>query len=145
MADVDRAAVTEYVYKRLSDATFRGRLTATAPDGTRPIAVVLRDDPLGPLLTHIEHLGGACNVVVPLLNGIVVIAFEVADTPPERPRRSRSERSKSPMLTTACTVGVFVERLRLDEGGATYAFELQRDLPSNEAISGKAEVVALAG
>lgn len=148
MRDVDRAAVTKYVYKRLADANFRDRLIAAAPDGTRPIAVALREDPLGSLLSHIDNLGGACNVVVPLLNGIVVVAFEISSTPPSSAQKSRSKTGKTPMLTTACTVGVFIERLRLDAmdaGEATYAFRVEGDKPSSEAVTGKAGVVALAG
>lgn len=148
MLDVDRAAITKYVYKRLADAAFRDRLTATAPDGTRPIAVALREDPLNPLLKHIRRLGGACNVVVPMLNGIVVIAFDVSVTPPGNARKARSKADETPVLTTACTVGVFVERLRFDaglSGETTYAFRIQQDLAPDEAVSGRAEVVALAG
>ncbi len=114
----------------------------------RPIAVALREDPLEPLLVHIQQLGGACNVVMPLLNGVVVVAFELAGPPSAAARESRSEPGTAAVLTTACTVGVFVERLRMDAsvaGEAIYAFKVQRNRPSDEAVSGKAEVVALAG
>ncbi len=74
MLDMDRATLTEMVYSLLSDPTFRRRLTATAPDGSHPVVVVTREDSVSSMLTRLDALGGSGNVVVPVLDGLVVLA-----------------------------------------------------------------------
>jgi len=139
MASVDRAAITKFVYQRLADPSFRDCLTAKARDGSRPIIVALRDDPVRALLADVAAMGGTANVAIPALNGVVVLAVKPE---PVRHRASGSE-PKPEYLTADCTVGVFLERLRLDGGEATYRFVVRG--PDRKTKHGSAEVVALAG
>lgn len=76
MANVNRSTLTRYVYQRLAEPDFRQRLTATSPDGSHPIIVALRGDPMAGLLQKLHKAGGAGNVVVPVLNGFVVLAIQ---------------------------------------------------------------------
>lgn len=132
MADMDRDSLTEMVYRRLATPGFRQRLTATAPDGSRPVLVATRDELMSSILQRLAAMGGAGNVVVPHLNGLVVLAMEA-----EEPAGQVGKEQ----LTATCTVGVLVERMALT-GAGTYWFQF----PDGPALhSAHAEVVALAG
>ncbi len=133
MDDVDRSDVTEFVYRRLADPCFRERLTATASDGTRPIVVALRDDPMSRLIADLDQLGGSGNVVMPMLNGFVVIAMRADDD---------DCAGEVHTLTPDCTVGVFCARLQADGDHAVYRFAIEGP---DRRESGRAEVVALGG
>jgi hypothetical protein len=138
MRDMDRAELTKAVYNKLTESRFRERLTATAPDGSRPITVALREDSIRSLLERIELVGGSSNVVVPTLNGFVVISV-VGES-----GRKRSTDQRPDVLNGHCTVGVFMERLRLDgpHGEAvTYLFEVKDRAQKTER--GRAELVAV--
>jgi hypothetical protein len=135
MADVDRATLRRKVYERLVDPEFRGRLTATAPDGTQPITVALREDHVGALLAEVSALGGAANVVVPALGGFVVLAMTQS-------HGATGVRRRTKALTPDCTVGVLVERVKIDDGNATYRFVVEGPV---EQETGSAELVAIGG
>ncbi len=134
MDDVERAAITRLVYRRLTDPGFRDRLTAKASDGTRPIVVVLPGDSLERLLADVERLGGAANVVLPVLNGVVVIAMAAS-------ANSDAIDPGVAQLTSDCTVGLFFARLRIDGDEAAYRFVMER--PDHRRDAGSAEMVAL--
>ena len=143
MPDMDRAAMTRLVYQRLANLEFRERLHATAPDGTRPIIVAMREDLIRTLIDQVRTVGGAGNVVFPALNGIVVVAMEA-----EFGSLSADTRGITPaLLRDDSTVGVIFERLVLDmtSGGpeVTYTFVLEG--PNERTEHGEAKVVALAG
>jgi len=132
MDDVDRSALTQAVFKKLAaDKEFRQRLTARNDEGAHPIVVALRDDAMADVLNQVMIHGGAANVIVPYLNGLVGVSMIngalVSDDDPE-----------VDALDPACTVGVFLERLRMD-GPSTYTF------PGGVRDSGRAELVAVAG
>ncbi|MDP8930783.1 MAG: hypothetical protein M3O70_20000 [Actinomycetota bacterium] len=129
--------MTRLVYQRLADPVFRRRLTALAPDGTRPIIVALRDDLMRNLVEKLHHAGGAANVVVPALNGFVVVAML------DDPSNDEPSDSEAQALSADCTVGVLIERLHIDEGTARY--RLASDSGHPHAQGGRAKVVALAG
>lgn len=141
MADLDRAAATQLVYQRLANPRFRRCLKAVAPDGTKPVAVVLRDDTVSSMFDEVRARGWTCNVAVPALNGLIVIAIDVDgegahDGPPLRPRKLRAD----------CTVGVFLECLMHDAGtGRQAVYELEVEGPDCRMERGRAELVALAG
>lgn len=133
MLDMDREALTEMVYRRLSNPSFRKRLTARAPDGSHPLVVATRDELVSSVLDRLQSTGGSGNVVAPMLNGLVVLAIHASsddDAGDELPAS----------ITTDCTLGVLIERMRLD-GGGLHRFVVEGPSPS----LGQAEVVALAG
>ena len=140
MPDMDRAATIRFVYRRLLDPVFRQHLRAAAPDGSHPIVVALRDDLIGTLLGQVLALGGVSNVVIPTLNGVVIVAMEA------KPGEIITGDSAPPRLRSDCTVGVFFERLKMDLLGAdaaiTYQFAVEG--PDSRVERGSAEVVALA-
>ena len=143
MRDVDRNAITKLVSRKLADPSFRERLTAKAPDGSHPITVALREDPMGDLIAKLVAVGDASNVVVPLLNGFVVIAMTTNAV-----GEGVAGGADLPLLTTDCTVGVFLQRARLDAGGgpiqdAVYGFVVEG--PNHKANAGRAELVAVGG
>lgn len=131
MADDLRQRVTKLVYKNLADRAFRELLTATAPDGFRPVVVALPTDPVRNLLHKLEAAGHAANVVMPKANGFVVIAIsdDVADG--EQAARIRPE----------CTVGVFLARVLSDGREGSYRFVVEG--PGAHRERGRAELVAL--
>lgn len=134
VALLDRQAIMELAYRKLRDPAWRSRLTAHAPDGSRPIVFALADDPMQKVVKDADNVGGSANVVLPVLNGIAV--FTIEDATPE------DLANGAPRITEECTVGLFFQRLVADGGHATYC------LPSagNEhSDSGRAELVALAG
>lgn len=136
MPDMERAAMTEFVYRRLADPAFRDRLTAKAPDGSKPIVIALRTDSVRWLLGQVDAAGRSANVVVPFLNGAYVIAMdEVPEAETKGEQRHR--------LTADCTVGVLIERLSCDGNSGTYTFVV--DGPADGIGAGRAELVALAG
>lgn len=141
MPDMDRAELGRLVYRRLTDSGFRTRLKATAPDGTRPIIVTLRTDPVSTLLGHLAAVGGAGNVVVPTLNGVVILAMQAThDIDP--PGRDVAE----PLLCDDCTVGVLLERLKLDvTAGQPVLYHFVVAGPGSRVDRAHAEVVAVAG
>lgn len=132
MPETDRATMTRLVYQRLADAGFRRCLTAGDADGTHPIIVALRDDLMGTLTEKIGSAGGSANVVIPVLNGFIVLAMEC------EPGESGPD---SEVLAPDCTVGLFVERLHIDDEGTTYHLATEDEHPRPE--SGRARLVAL--
>ncbi len=144
MPDMDRAAMTRLVYQRLARPEFRKRLSATAPDGTRPIIVVMRDDPVRTLIDQVRAVGGASNVVLPALNGIMVVAMEA-----ELGSVSADARGgiTPELLRDDSTVGVLFERLVLDmaSGGPEVNYTFVLEGPNERTEHGEAKVVALAG
>lgn len=137
MHNMDRPTVTRLVYQRLADPSFRRSLTAVAPDGSRPIIVALRDDPMRSLLDRLRAADGAANVVVPALNGFIVVAMI------DEPEDDASADANVQVISADCTVGVFVERLHIDEGTAVYRLPTRDADPSPHG--GRAKVVALGG
>lgn len=140
MADMDRAATTRFVYERLARPGFRSRLTATAPDGTRPVIVTMREDPLGVLVDQVRTAGGAGNVVLPTLNGVVVLAVTTVEG-------DGAPDGGLPALRSDCTVGVLLARLGLDgllpEEGVVHDFTVVG--PDSRTERGRAELIALGG
>lgn len=140
MADMTRAELTRRVYSRLRQDEFRSRLAAVSPCGRRPVLIALRDDPVQQLLDQVRDVGGSANVVLPLLNGFIVlliVAEHRLDDGPPPPGVS--------LLRGDCTVGVFYERLRFDAsvGGPTsYGFVLEAETGGASEV-GRAELVAL--
>ena len=139
---MDRASITRMVYSRLAtERDFRRRLTAAAPDGIHPIIVALPDQPVDYLLRDLASVGGAANVVIPALNGLVVLAMtqDAAD--------DAGVRSAVPRLRSDCTVGVLLTRLHVDLGGSpgemSYRFVVTG--PDSAETPTRAEFVALAG
>lgn len=144
MPDMDRAAMTRLVYQRLVNLEFRERLQATAPDGTRPIIVAMREDPIRALIEQVKAAGGSGNVVFPALNGIMVVTMEA-----ELGSVSTDTRGDvtPALLRDDSTVGVLFERLVLDMASmgpeVNYTFVLEG--PNARTERGEAKVVALAG
>lgn len=137
MADVDRAELLKAVYRKLADRQFRECLTAQAADGTHPITVALRDDLVVDLLTQITAAGGGSNVVVPALNGFVVIAM-FTDTP-----SVQAADPEAMQLKHDCTVGLLVARVMFDGvDGADLTYNL---VGPGTPQRGRAELVALGG
>lgn len=139
MRDVDRDSITRFVYSKLTDADFRGRLRALAPDGSRPLTIALRSDQVRLVLDDVLAKGGASNVVVPALNGIVVAAMQLDGGAPHQVDLRSA-------LVADCTMGVLLARMSFDPGSggsATYMFMYPR--ADAQQGSGQAEVVALAG
>jgi hypothetical protein len=138
--DMDRAAATRFVYQRLIDPMFRQYLRAAAQDGSHPVIVALKDDLIDTLIGQVLALGGVSNVVIPTLNGVVIIAMgaEVGET--------ITGTGAPPRLRSDCTVGVFFERLKMDLLGADAAivYQFAVDGPGIRVEHGSAEVVALA-
>ena len=136
MPDQDRQTVLKSVYQRLRDPDFGQRFIVGA-DGTRPIFVALPSDAMGTVLDALDHNGGAGNVVVPVLNGYMVVRMTSAQTDDHGDDDCSAEN-----LTSDCTVGVFIHRLWIDGNDACYRF-VRPD--GSSAESGRAGVVALAG
>jgi hypothetical protein len=134
MADVDRQAVTKRVYRKLAEPSFRKRLTAVLPDGTRPIIVALPSDRVLGLIIDVARSGGAANVAMPMLNGFLVFTIHIEPD-------SVGKTAPSGRLSPECTVGLFVERLRIDGGTAVYHFAVERSTGSRD--TGSAELVAV--
>lgn len=138
MRDMDRAAINRMVVQKLVDPEFRRRLTATAPDGTRPIIVGLRTDMMSEIIVSTVRLGGAANIAVPWLNGILIYTLTA-----ERGHKvSKAGRSGH---IGDCSLGVFLERLRCDgndDQTSVYAFTFDGPEQPNQA---RAELVAVVG
>ena len=135
MPDRDpRQHLTETVYRNLADRSFRELLTATVPDGSRPVIVALPTDSVQMLLGKLEAAGGAGNVVVPKANGFVVVAMGKDHDP-------HAGDGDVAALTHECTVGVFIARVLSDGGEGTYRFVVQG--PGTQKGSGRAELVAV--
>lgn len=131
MPDVDRAAVTREVFRKLAeDVDFRRRLGASGVDGAA-IIVAFREDRMGWVLDQLLAVGGSGNVVVPHLNGLIVVEFE-------RTRRVKDDDSAD-LLTQECTLGVFIEHMQI-EGRRAYRFA-----DDGVPMTGEAEMVAIAG
>jgi len=95
------------------------------------------------LLKWLIVVGGAGNVVVPLLNGIIVVALEGEPTEPAGDAGSDGDVQH---LTASCTVGVFVERLKLDASpGHEIVYRFTVDGHRKPRPVTRAELVALAG
>lgn len=141
MPDMDRATATRFVYGRLADPRFRRRLTATAPDGSHPIVVCLPEDRFDTLVQQVSARGGAVNVIVPSLGGIIGIDLRIKQSE----TTALGSRNTGSRLADDCTVGLFVERLKIDVSGvekAGYTFVVETDARLDR---GSAKVVALAG
>jgi len=137
MGDMDRTTLCRFVYRRLADPLFRERLTAAADDGSRPLIFCLPDDSLRLLVERVKGYGGAANVFVATAPGVLGIDFRASD--------EKAVPTRAPRLNEACTVGLFVERLRIDASGtgrSVYKFAVASD---DSVDSGTAKVVALAG
>jgi len=96
--------------------------------------------PQSALVDQVRAVGGAGNVVLPTLNGIVVLAVTTIDD--EFPPGD----IEAPTLRSDATVGVLFERLTLDGlagGAAIHDFTVTR--PDSRTERGQAEVVALGG
>jgi len=136
---MDRDEITRFVYQRLLDRGFRDHLTAVGDDGGHPVIVALREDPMSRVIDHVEAAGGAGNVVVPFRNGLMVFCFtnarEVSDDEP------LTDDHCQDVLTSDCTVGVFVARLHI-ESASVYRFTRGAGQPEG---MGRAELVAVAG
>ncbi len=135
MLDMDRGALTEMVYRRLSNPSFRERLTARAPDGSHPLVLTTGDELMSSVLQRLEAIGGSGNVVAPMLNGLVVLAVNT-----RVPDEGGVTDEQPAAITADCTVGVFIERMRFD-GAGLYRLMAEGTSPS----LGRAEVVAVAG
>lgn len=133
MRSVRRKTLHRFIHELLgNDPSFRKELRATAPDGSRPVVVALRGDSVSSVLTEVEARGGAGNVIVPWLNGIVAISM--SRLPDD------AEEGGAHAITPRCTVGVFLERV-FQDGGGTYEFVLEH---SGHRDRGTAEAVAIA-
>lgn len=142
MHDMDRAATLRFLYQRLNDSRVRECLKAVAPDGSHPIAVALRDDPVSTLFDHTRASGWSCNIVVPMLKGVWILAMDTCDAASWKAATPDSTVAK---IRTDCTIGVFLERLSADHGvdqNTAYVFELQR--PGHHVERGRAELVGVA-
>jgi hypothetical protein len=138
--DLTRTRLTRLVYQHLTDSGFRSRLTAESPAGERPIVVALREDRVGTLIEQVRQSGGSSNVVCPALKGFIVLAMTVSLG------EATDTDGAGPRLTGDCTVGVFLERLRLDLGsGEDFSFQVVLEGPVRRVEQGHAEVVALGG
>lgn len=143
MRDVltDRAEVTRLVYRRLAEPAFRERLLVQDDEGTHPIIVALRSDTVGSLVSEVAAVGGAANVAIPALNGVVFVAM-VGE--PARPARSATKgTARAKHLSASCTVGVFLEQLGYDGGEGRYRFVIEGPERQRERVS--AQAVAVAG
>ncbi len=74
-----RDELTRRAYLSLTRPGFRKRLRATAPDGTQPIIVALRDDPIRTLIDRVRGAGGVGNVVVEDGDDLSILAVSHAD------------------------------------------------------------------
>jgi hypothetical protein len=129
-----RDAVRQLVYRRLADRSFRERLAARAGDGSRPVLIAMPHDALESTIQRVRAQGGAANVVLPLLNGIVVIVM--------RTEEFDANESALPRLASDCTLGLFFSRLHLDGNDAAYRFVVDG---TDRQEGGRAEAVAVAG
>jgi hypothetical protein len=107
--------------------------------------VALRDDPVSRLLDQIRATGWTGNVAIPVLNGFVILAVKL-DAVMETEAEGQNCRDRV-KLRTDCTVGVFLERLKVDlgarPGAVCYGFELEG--PGRYFERGRAELVGLGG
>ncbi len=140
MHDMDRAAINRMVFHKLSDRAFRQRLTAVAPDGTRPIVAALPSDQLSELIGPIVAVGGGANIVVPWLNGILAFTLFVEHRPDDVPADVDVEGHLGD-----CTLGVFLARLLVDGGGGRFAYAVTFTDVGGEPTQARAELVAVAG
>lgn len=135
MPDMDRADLTRMIYRKLLDPRFRHRLSARDTEGSHPILVAMRTDRMMAMLHQVESVGGAANVIVPSLNGFLVLAVEADETPDDAP-------GAVPTLDAASTVGAFLELLRLEvPSGDNYSCRFVVD--GTQPESGFAELVAI--
>jgi hypothetical protein len=135
MHDAARDRATALIFQRLADPEFRYLLTAAAPDGSHPLFIALASDPVETMLEYLDSVGGAGNIVIPYLNGVVVLAVTPADpgdlgvTEPEP-------------LTGDCTVGLFAQRVQVDGDNGVYRFMFDH---AGHTDAATAELVAIAG
>jgi len=131
MSDLNRANVTRFVYEQLRNRSFRSKLKVTSSEGATPIVVALPSDPTSTLLSELDAVGGAANVVLPVGDGVLIFGMHQADG---------DDTEDIPTLTERCTVGVFLARVVSDGGRGRYKF---RGLGSDHE-SGRAELLGLA-
>jgi hypothetical protein len=141
MVEMTRDEVARIILQRLAEPAFRKRLSATTADGSHPIVVSYISEQVKDMLAQVDGAGGAANVAIPCVNGIMVLAVTSPEGLPS------ADTLGSGTLNPHCTVGVLLQRLKWDGGNAIY-FMVE---PSGEAngdmrpSSGRAELVALAG
>ena len=143
MPDLDRAAAMRLLYRKIADPNFRRRLAVRKSDGARPLAVVLREDPMSHLLEQLQAHEWAVNIAVPTLNGLLILAC-VAE--PSDMDIEGVESGEPVRLSTGCTAGVFLQRLEMDllvDRRAAYEFEVSA--PGGPVQRGRAELVGMAG
>lgn len=136
MASMDREQVLRFVYRRLADPALRARLIVRDSEGTSPLLVALREDKMRDVLADLSAMGGAANLVVPLLNGVAILALSADEAV------DRDEPSPGDLLAAECTVGVLLERLHMDGDEARYAFVMHEQ---GSHRHGQAELIAIAG
>jgi hypothetical protein len=110
MRDVNRDSIVEHALGRLVDQSFREKLTAVLPDGSRPIVPALLSDPLIDVLRQVHSGGGAGNVLVPVApngKGYCVIAMRVRSV-------ADSESAGRDVLSSEITMGVLIARALQD-------------------------------
>jgi len=116
MPDMQRDDVVSWVYRRLGDHDFTRQLTAKAPDGSRPVVVVMPEDTMPALGGQILAVGGAANVAVPFLNAVMVFALHAEHGDDD------IDPCDGNLLATDCTVGLLMARIGVDGGGMTYRY-----------------------
>lgn len=130
MGNPSREQLATAVFRRLArDPGFRVHFSAVAPDGSRPIVVGLPTDPLRRILAELVAVGGSATLVVPYLNGFFIVSMSPGDGTEEC----------SP-VDPECTVGVFVQRLIMDEPPTEYSVGGGR----SKSDGSRAALVALA-
>jgi len=113
MADDRHKDIAREALGRLAERSFRNKLTAIAPDLSRPVIPALRDDPFYRVVEQVNRSGGAGNVVVPFASGLVILALHVTHV-------SRDEANDHPLLSADVTVGLVLTRFLqdVDEGAS---------------------------
>lgn len=115
MDSVKRDQLRSFVLRQLVHRDFAKRFERT--NGRAQIVAALPDDNLAWLHAEVSKMGGTANVVTPFLEGLIVFSMQAAQHKP-------SEHDERPKLDGACTVGVLVERLIVDNGGGDYCVVL---------------------
>lgn len=141
MGDDQREAVRRFVYKHLPDRDFQQAFTAVNSDGERPILIAIREDLISSVLAEALAAGGAANVAVPLLKGVVVLAMTSMQV--SALRDALSDPFDSPREIDAdCTVGVFLQRMIDDApGGEAMEYSFRVSSQSDRVSRSRAQAV----
>jgi hypothetical protein len=107
MVDERRQAVAKDALSRLAERSFRQKLTAVAPDGSRPVIPALLEDRFYEVVEQVHRSGGVGNVVVPFAAGLIILALHTSHV-------SNDESIDYPMLSPEVTVGVVIARFLQD-------------------------------